>query len=104
MLSIPNRSGTVRYPTKDILYLIGAGSYTEIYLTKGRTVLASKAIGHFVDLIEDDAFMRCHKKYIINSEHVVKYEKGMQPNVTMSDGKNLDVSRTHKSEVSKRLL
>lgn len=104
MLSIPNRSGTVRYPTKDILYLIGSGSYTEIYLTKGRTVLASKSIGHFGELIQDDAFMRCHKKYIINTAHVVEYEKGMQASVTMTDGRSLEVSRTHKSEAAKRLL
>lgn len=103
MLNVPNRTGTARYPTKEILYLIGAGSYTEIYLTGGRTVLASKAIGHFQEVIADENLLRCHKKYIVNMAHVVGYEKGSNAHLILTDGRKLEVSRTYKSTISKQL-
>lgn len=100
---IPNRSGTLRYPVKEVMYLIGAGAYTEIYLTEGRTVLASKALGHFQKSMNDTSIFRCHKKHMVNIDHIRKFEKGAQASVVMSDGKYLEVSRTYKSDLTHRL-
>lgn len=103
LVSIVNRSGVERYHQSELLYFIGSGSYTEIYLQGGRTILASKSIGHFQKSLEEKGFLRCHKQFIINSSHVKSYEKGSHPHVIMTDGKEISVSRSHRKKLGELL-
>lgn len=104
IISIPNRSETIRVKSSDILYLVGAGAYTEIYIRGGKSILASKAIGFFEKLLaENDHLKRAHKKYIVNLHEVKKYEKGAKATLHMTDGREFDVSRTYKAELAKHL-
>lgn len=100
---VPGRSGTARYPVKEILYLVGAGAYTEIYLSEGRTVLASKPLGHFEKMYSSSNLMRVHKKHMVNLSQVRHFERGSSAYITLSDGRKLEVSRTYKSKLTKVL-
>lgn len=102
ILSIPNRTETLRIKSMDVLYLIGAGAYTEIYIKGGKSILASKALGYFENHL-DDRFMRAHKKHIVNTAEIERYEKGAKPTIIMSDGRSLEVSRTYKSALLETL-
>ncbi|NVK05123.1 MAG: response regulator transcription factor [Flavobacteriia bacterium] len=103
IITIPSRSETLRLKASDILYLIGDGAYTEFYLKGGKSVLASKSLGHFEKELNPNQFVRSHKKYIINLNEVSKYDKGSKPTALMSDGRTLEVSRTYKGNVTNRL-
>ncbi|NVK27904.1 MAG: response regulator transcription factor [Flavobacteriia bacterium] len=100
IVAIQSRSETLRIKGSEILYLVGSGSYTEFYLTGGKTVLASKAIGHFEKSLPENEFVRIHKKYIVNILQVKSFERGAKSSVEMSNGIKLEVGRTYKSRLN----
>lgn len=60
----------------DILFFQADGSYTHVYLKEGKTIVASKSLKHFENtLIEHPDFLRCHKSYIVNINHITEYVK-----------------------------
>jgi len=54
----------------DILYLESEGAYTKI-ITKDLSVLASKNLKHFEDLLPKYQFIRSHQSFLANKKHIV---------------------------------
>ena len=78
----------------------------------GRTLLfhrkdgeALDSIGRLDDLCEQlkdyEQFVRCHRSYLINMEHVEHYE---YDNVVMKDKTRLSISKANRKKVRERLL
>lgn len=99
VLTIPNRSETIRVKHSEILYLLGSGAYTEIYLRDGKTMMASKSLSHFENLLPSENFIRIHKKYLVKLSHITIYERGNKANCTLTNGQVLPVSRTYKQRL-----
>ncbi|KAA5821397.1 response regulator transcription factor [Algibacter amylolyticus] len=53
----------------DILYCQAEGAYAKI-ITKTETILASKNLKYFQDLLEDEGFIRTHQSYMVNKKLV----------------------------------
>lgn len=52
------------------------GAYTKIYFTDGNSIMASKGLKHFEDLVSNErSFMRTHKSFIANIKYVDEYVK-----------------------------
>ncbi|KAB2806820.1 LytR/AlgR family response regulator transcription factor [Phaeocystidibacter luteus] len=100
IVSIQSRSETLRIKGSDILYLTGSGSYTEFYLKGGKTVLASKALGHFEKSLPESEFIRIHKKHMVNIRQILSYERGAKSSVEMANSVKLEVGRTYKPKLS----
>jgi two-component system, LytTR family, response regulator len=47
-------------------------------------------------LLQDTSFVRIHKSFLINIQHLKEYQKGEGGIVVMSNGKELEVSRRKK--------
>ncbi|WP_163409443.1 LytR/AlgR family response regulator transcription factor [Flavobacterium ajazii] len=59
-----------------ILFFQADGSYTKVILKDGKTIIASKSLKHFENvLIGNSDFYRCHKSYIVNINHISEYIK-----------------------------
>lgn len=60
----------------DIVAIKGESSYSRFYLADGSTLLVSKNLKQFEDILEHlPAFFRCHKSYIVNLQHVKRFIK-----------------------------
>lgn len=68
------------------------GNYTYIYLKEGDSVLITKTLKYFDDLLQHKGFLRVHKSHLINLRLVQKFLKGKQPLVEMMDGQQVEVS------------
>lgn len=77
---------------------IGAqGAYSEIY-TEDKKMLVSKNIGTLEkELINQDCFIRIHKSWVVNKNHIVSYQKGNNT-VTLRNDIITKVSRSQKEE------
>jgi two-component system LytT family response regulator len=74
-----------------ILFFQADGSYTKVVLLDGKTLLMSKGLKHFENILtENQQFFRCHKSYLVNLKHVTEHIK--------SDGGQLKIN--DKFEVS----
>ena len=85
----------------DILYLSSERNYTKLHLDDS-TLLASKPLGEFEELLSDLNFFRVHRSYMINLSRVREYQKKKLAAV-LDNGVAVEVSRNRKESLSKRL-
>jgi two-component system, LytTR family, response regulator len=85
----------------DILRVEANGRYAKFYLLNKETILVSKTLGDFEDILSANQFFRIHDSAIINLNHVKKYTRGDGGTVLLSDNTELDVARRRKEEFIK---
>ncbi|OEK09173.1 DNA-binding response regulator [Flavivirga aquatica] len=98
-ITIPQLEGFEIINTADILYCKADDNYTEIYLNDSKKKLVSKTLKHFEDILKDSCFARVHKSYLVNVNEVVKYVKGKGGSVVLSNGEEVMVSASKKSQL-----
>ncbi|WP_338357229.1 LytTR family DNA-binding domain-containing protein [Yeosuana marina] len=98
-ITIPQQDGFEVINTSDILYCKADDNYTEIYLNNNKKKLVSKTLKYFEDALTSTSFARVHKSYLVNVNEVVKYQKGKGGSVVLSNGKEIMVSASKKSEL-----
>ncbi|HYG51825.1 MAG TPA: LytTR family DNA-binding domain-containing protein [Flavobacteriales bacterium] len=85
-----------------IVYCKSDGPYTEIH-TVNETVLSSKNLKEYEDLLDENGFFRCHKSFLINLNEIKQYVRADGGYVVMSNGQRIDVSDRKKEELLKKL-
>ncbi|NRB60753.1 MAG: response regulator transcription factor [Winogradskyella sp.] len=98
-ITIPQQDGFEVIDTSDILFCKADDNYTEIYLNTNRKKLVSKTLKYIEESLKDANFARVHKSYLVNVDEVVKYVKGKGGSVVLSNGKEIMVSASKKSEL-----
>lgn len=102
-ISINSVEGIDFYQISDILYIESSSNYCKLHLTNGNTVLVTKLLKEFEELLMPYHFFRIHHSYLINLKHLKKYIRGDGGQVVMDDNTVLDVSRRKKEEFMKLL-
>jgi two-component system, LytTR family, response regulator len=85
----------------DILRVEANGRYAKFYLLNKETIVVSKTLGDFEEILTSNQFFRIHDSSIINLNHVKKYIRGDGGTVVLSDNTELDVARRRKDEFVK---
>ena len=98
-ITIPQLNGFEVINTSDILYCKADDNYTEIHLNTNKKKIVSKTLKYFEDILIDGSFARVHKSYLVNVNEVVKYVKGKGGSVVLSNGKEIMVSASRKSDL-----
>nr|WP_321237603.1 LytTR family DNA-binding domain-containing protein [uncultured Psychroserpens sp.] len=98
-ITIPQQNGFEVLETANILYCKADDNYTEIYLNNNKKKLVSKTLKYFEDALRDSSFARVHKSYLVNVNEVKKYVKGKGGSVVLSNGKEIMVSASKKSDL-----
>ncbi|WP_411766719.1 LytR/AlgR family response regulator transcription factor [Winogradskyella sp. A3E31] len=97
-ITLPQQDGFEVLETSDILYCKADDNYTEIYLNTNKKKLVSKTLKYIENALSEGNFARVHKSYLVNVNEVVKYVKGKGGSVILSNGKEISVSASRKSE------
>jgi two-component system LytT family response regulator len=79
------------------------GNYTTVFLAKGDTILASKTLKYFDELLNSYTFFRTHQSHLINTKFIGKYVKGKNAYVLMSDKSEVPIARRRKNDFLGRL-
>ncbi|WP_431158875.1 LytR/AlgR family response regulator transcription factor [Winogradskyella poriferorum] len=98
-ITLPQQDGFEILDTADIMYCKADDNYTEIYLNNNKKKLVSKTLKYIEECLKDGNFARVHKSYLVNVNEVVKYVKGKGGSVVLSNGKEVMVSASRKSEL-----
>ncbi len=86
-------------PIEQILYLRGDLNYTIIYLTNGKRILLAYTLKVFDAYFADQPFVRIHRAYLVNPQHVVSY----QGPVCLSDGTQILPARRREGTVKRAM-
>lgn len=97
-ICVPTQNGMELIPASDILYCEASREYTVLYTENHGAITSSYNIGEFETMLENFGFFRTHNSYIINHDHVLRYNKGEGGTVIMSNNCELPVSRRRKTE------
>lgn len=93
-LTVPVLNGHLFLNINEILYLKADGAYTHIYLQAKQPVTVSKNLKYFEAALNGlPGFVRVHRSYLINTRHIVKYDKADRGSVIMSDDAVIDIAR-----------
>lgn len=98
-ITIPQQNGFEVIETNTILYCKADDNYTEIHLNNGRKKLVSKTLKHIEEVLENANFARVHKSYLVNVDEITQYLKGKGGSVVLSNGKQIMVSASKKSQL-----
>lgn len=97
-ISLPSNDGLIIVEIQDIIRLEAAGNYSTVFLLSGETIIVTKTLNHFEEILNGLNFIRIHNTHLINLKYVRKYQRGQGGTVTMNNGTSLAVSRTRKNE------
>ncbi|HLP81067.1 MAG TPA: LytTR family DNA-binding domain-containing protein, partial [Nitrosomonas sp.] len=103
-IAMPSIEGLEMVPIENILYGESSDNYTYIFLKNNKKMLVTRSLKEMEELLEEHSFVRVHRSFIVNLNEVERYVRGDGGYVMMSDGKMIDVSRSKKEELLKRLL
>jgi two-component system LytT family response regulator len=95
-VSIPGMNAYDFVKIADIIWCEGWQKYTKIHLTDGSCITSSYNIGVFREMLTSYAFFNCHKSYLINTTHIVRYLK--EGFVVMSNNATIPVARRKREE------
>lgn len=102
-LCIPSMKGFEVLEIQDILYIEADSNYSNLHLVDKRIICASKPMHEYATVLEDCNFLRIHKSFVINLDHVKNYIRGEGGTVVLTNGKEVEVSRRKKDVLMQRM-
>ncbi len=87
----------------NILYCIAGGAYTNIYLSDGKKIVASRTLGDFEQQLATHDFFRIHHSNLINLRHVKEFQRFNGGYVIMDNNEKLEVSHRKRNDFLKAL-
>lgn len=100
-IAIPTSEGLEFLPIKNILHIESSSNYSKIFFTEGKTLLVTRLLKDFEDMLQPYNFYRVHNSHLINLNYIKKYIRGEGGQVVMQNGDVIDVARRKKEEFLK---
>lgn len=98
-VTVHTSKGLLFLPMQNILWLESDNNYTTLHLLEGSSIVTSRSIGDFEELLHHFDFVRIHQSTIINLQHLQEYIRGDGGSVILTNGKELEVSRRRKTDL-----
>ena len=78
-------------------------NYTVLLLKNKQKLIVSRTLKEIEEMLEEYSFLRVHHSFVVNLNEVNKYIKGEGGYLVMSDDSTVDVSRSQKEILLKKL-
>ena len=78
-------------------------NYTIFKLKGNEKIIVSKTLKEVEELLSEYSYLRVHHSSVVNLNEIRKYIKGEGGHLVMSDGSTIDVSRSRKEMLLKKL-
>ncbi|PRD48061.1 LytR/AlgR family response regulator transcription factor [Sphingobacterium haloxyli] len=93
-----------RIAVQDIRYLKAAGDYTVVYLDKGEFI-SSSGIGSIEQKLDPSRFMRVHRSFIVNLEHIDACHRDIgRLYLIMKNGQQIGVGKRYMHQIKSLIL
>lgn len=87
----------------EVLRLEAESNYSRLILDNGKSILSTKGLKAYEELLEPMGFFRCHKSFLVNLKQVTRYIKGRKPTLEMKDQVVVAVARHVREELLRKL-
>lgn len=100
-ISIATSEGVEFIEIKRILRIESSSNYSKIYFLEGKSILVTKLLKDFEEILQPYRFYRIHNSHLINLNYIKKYIRGDGGQVVMQNNEVVDVSRRKKDDFLK---
>lgn len=83
----------------DIIYCESDKGYTTFYLKNKEKIIASKILSKYEAILPKTQFMRIHQSFLVNLEHILRYEKRDKNCVVTTNNYEIPVSHRSKRQL-----
>ncbi|MDY8136011.1 LytTR family DNA-binding domain-containing protein [Aquimarina sp. 2201CG5-10] len=99
-LAVKKRHKVHLIPIEDVVYIKGAGTYTELFLTDGKKELHDKSLEKLEQLLSS-SFERIHKSYLMKMSEIseIIVESGSKYMAELKNGELIPIGRTKYKEI-----
>ena len=97
-IAVPTNEGLEFIVIKNIIRIESSTSYSRLFLTNKHSLLVTKLLKDFEELLTPYRFFRVHNSHLINLNYISKYIRGDGGQVVMENGDVVDVSRRKKEQ------
>ena len=101
-IAIPGQQGGISFiDLNDIIYSEASNNYSKLILADGNKFLISKTLKDVQEVLEEEHFLRVHRQYIINLNHVKQFNRN-EGILTMDNGDHIPIARNQKERLIER--
>jgi two-component system LytT family response regulator len=97
-INLPNSNGFQVFDINEIIYVLADSNYSIFHLENKESILVSRHLKEYEEILENSGFSRIHKSTIINLKHLSDYTNKNGLIVKLSDNSEHVVSRRRSSE------
>lgn len=74
-LVLKDKYGIQIVAVRDIIHLEANGSYTKFFIYEQGTLMVSKGLKEYENILSSTQFFRCHQSHLINLDYLLRYDK-----------------------------
>lgn len=100
-LALPDKKGICYYSLDDVIWFQAEGVYTRVGLKNGRNTLVSRHLKEFEKMLSPYGFIRSHRSFLVNLDHVKEMQWSDGTHLIMSDNKRVEIARRNLQEIKK---
>lgn len=101
-IALPYQNGVTFTEIKNIIYCESDNNYTKIHMVDGIKYTVAKTLGDIEEVLEERNFLRVHRQYLINLNHIKKYVRGEGNYLIMNNDTNIPVARNKKEKLMEK--
>ncbi|MBC6112665.1 LytR/AlgR family response regulator transcription factor [Pedobacter fastidiosus] len=98
-IALPFQNGVTFVELKQLIYCKSDNNYTHFYLADNQQYTVAKTLGDIQEILEERNFLRVHRQYLINLDHIKKYVRGEGNYLILSNGQSIPVARNQKERL-----
>jgi two-component system LytT family response regulator len=103
-IAMPTIEGLQMIPVDSIISCKSDSNYSVLLLKNKQKIVVSRTLKDIEEILEGHSFARVHHSHLVNLNEINKYIKGEGGYLIMSDGSTVDVSRSKRELLLKKLL
>ena len=103
-LLVPDQSKLRHVFIQDIVRLEGVKNYTLLHLRNGNTMISSRTLKVYDEILQKNDFLRIHKAHLINMNCLINYDETQMLYVVMQNGDIISISRRKRKDFQQRIV
>lgn len=102
-IALPTLDGLQMVQVDQIVSCLANSNYTTVCMKDHSKIVVSRTLKEIEEMLTGYSFLRIHHSSLVNLLEIKKYTRGEGGSVLLSDGTELDVSRSRKDDLLKKL-
>jgi two-component system LytT family response regulator len=98
-IAVPFQGGVIFVELKELVFCEADSNYTKLFLTNSKSYLLSKTLREVQEVLEERNFLRVHRQFLINLDHIKMYHKGDGSYLVMTGDVTIPVAKNQKDRL-----